>query len=684
MKLKNLFGKITGTLLQLTIATTLFAGENSDSLEKQKSCFYSAKQELNEMLSRKIPLDYERAIFIIEDAYWGNQNDYSYYQSILDFHTENILRIIDSKINETSKNFKPTLLETEEQKKDKYEKAITNWAIFSYMTDSSLFVGKNKNFLHLPFHYSTNDPLGTMDWKNTEVFNLLDVKNKKGNCFALVSLFKIFSERLNSEANICTAPGHIYIRHADKEGIYYNVELASRAFPGTGSIETLTYTTDAATKSGISLRELNLKQSVALCLVYLAKGFEQKFNVKDDKFMLGCAELALQYDSLNLNAMLLKAQVQEQKIISKNKSVSQLQSDKEFKEYEKLIGHLYRLGYREMPLEMKNIIISALRKDNAPLIVQDHTPKPFKDIGVANTRYATLSGGLFDEMHEEKLFEKFSRTIFDTKRKKISKFANNDTLYNKYNFDPVVFAWGVDPMAAKYPFVSPYVFVNDNPILYIDPDGREWVNAYSAKAANAEKALLNNPNDKSLQRELKNARVNESRVGEYLKNLKTNDEALYNYIDNLKVTDKSGITANVKVYVYSDIKSDGNDGQTAQTQYNKSGASPNVDYNGTEIIAPLSPKNKQIGFDVTIYGDKSFGDERLANEAGDIMYSMEHNKEALSEKTDYFKNGKKAGMNDYLNSGSGSYSNRVESKYRERKKSGEGKNKDNNPYPLVK
>ena len=89
-----------------------------DIPENPKSHFYSAKQELVNMLEGKTPLDYERAIFIIEDAYWENKNDFNLYQSILDFHTENILRIIAAKNNETQ-NFNATLLETEEQKKEK-------------------------------------------------------------------------------------------------------------------------------------------------------------------------------------------------------------------------------------------------------------------------------------------------------------------------------------------------------------------------------------------------------------------------------------------------------------------------------------------------------------------------------------------------------------------------------------
>ncbi len=39
----------------------------------------------------------------------------------------------------------------------------------------------------------------------------------------------------------------------------------------------------------------------------------------------------------------------------------------------------------------------------------------------------------------------------------------------------------VDPLAAKYPSVSPYVFVVNNPINLIDPDGREPIDPRTGK-----------------------------------------------------------------------------------------------------------------------------------------------------------------------------------------------------------
>lgn len=80
-------------------------------------------------------------------------------------------------------------------------------------------------------------------------------------------------------------------------------------------------------------------------------------------------------------------------------------------------------------------------------------------------------------------------------------------------------------------------------------------------------------------------------------------------------------------------------------------------------------------FDVTIFGNTSFGDSRLANEIGDIMFFMEYNEEAVKEKGNY-------NMSDaeYRHSKTGVYSFMVEKKYKERKNS---PNKSlENIYPL--
>ena len=47
--------------------------------------------------------------------------------------------------------------------------------------------------------------------------------------------------------------------------------------------------------------------------------------------------------------------------------------------------------------------------------------------------------------------------------------------YGARYYNPSTALWlGVDPLASKYPGVSPYVYCMSNPVKYVDPDGRAW------------------------------------------------------------------------------------------------------------------------------------------------------------------------------------------------------------------
>jgi hypothetical protein len=128
--------------------------------------------------------------------------------------------------------------------------------------------------------------------------------------------------------------------------------------------------------------------------------------------------------------------------------------------------------------------VNRLSRDSVGLILVDHTPTSFKSFDAKNERYATLSWGLFDEEHAPKDVERYGRALLDTKTKKIIELVEHDVLYNGYPLDVGVFGWAIDPMAGSYAGISPYVAFGDNPIFFVDSDGRKIkpVNGHAVEA----------------------------------------------------------------------------------------------------------------------------------------------------------------------------------------------------------
>lgn len=467
---------------------------NRTNTDSSKTAFYSAFDALKNMLEYTDSLNYEKAVFITENAYYNNTFDYGQFKLILDLNT----KIISSLAENAKEQYRDKYKTMKLYEQRNFNLNAANWAIFKYLTDTiiikDLFFGHYK----YPFNYSTDDPYGSTQWENTQVIHLLKKDNGKGNCYALSTLFKIFSDRLKSDAQLAVAPHHIYIQNRNQRGDFKNVELTTKTFPGDGSIQTLTYTTHELIMNGMSQRALSNRDAVALNLIYLAKGFEHKFNDNTNDFLLKCADLAFKHDSLSLNALLLKTEVTENRLFAamkKNKitTVAQArtnpQTQKLLAAYEKQLNHFYKIGYREIPKDIEHILLSAMQGNKDGYIATDKTPNPFAAIG-KKQRYATLSWGVFDEVHADVDTIQYFHASLNTKKKKIIEFLPIDTS-NTYKVDPVVFAMNVDPLASKFPYLSPYCGFNDNPIYYVDPDGAAVIPA-DTKAKEAVGTQLTN------------------------------------------------------------------------------------------------------------------------------------------------------------------------------------------------
>lgn len=452
-------------------------GQHSFQADSSKTSFYTAYDALKNMLEGKDSLNFERAVFLTENAYYDNHYNFEDFQGSLNFHTSVINLFAAEAFQENLDKY--ATMKKYEQKM--FKQNSINWSIYNYFTDTILLEHKNFIYYKEPFAYSKDDPYGSNQWKNTQVLNLLTDARGPGNCYSLAVLFKIFSDRLNSEARLVSTPHHIYIQNRNQRGDYKNIELATGTFPGEGSIQVLTYTTKTSIMNGMAQRPLNDKEAITLNLIYLAKGFQHKYNDNTNDFLIQCADLALKHDSLSMNALLLKAEVTEARLFQQFaqnniKKIAQARQNPHTKNllanYEKQLSALYKYGYRQIPKDIQHIILSAIQGNKDGYITTDKTPNPFSEFG-GDTRYATLSWGLFDEMHYDEDTINYFHALLNTKSKRIISLLPYDPTQSKV--DPVVFAMSVDPLVRQYPFNSPYAAFENNPVYFADKDGMDAI-----------------------------------------------------------------------------------------------------------------------------------------------------------------------------------------------------------------
>lgn len=95
----------------------------------------------------------------------------------------------------------------------------------------------------------------------------------------------------------------------------------------------------------------------------------------------------------------------------------------------------------------------------------------FKKFG-HNKAPLTLSKGLYKETFENSDMMQVGTVIINTHTEKIVIFLDIDTTANAYKAEATSRFLTVDPLAEKHYNWSPYVYVLNNPLRYVDPDGR--------------------------------------------------------------------------------------------------------------------------------------------------------------------------------------------------------------------
>ena len=314
------------------------------SAQNNQYLYDEAFTTLSEMLEEKRPLNFKKAVFTVENAYLDGLLDTIFVNKQINF-----LKQLSIKIRENSK------LEYQEKDKLIVEKYAS---LFSVMKDSTKIINQEgKELIHLPFNYDFEDVFGHENWEQMFVSKLLGTH--VGNCHSIPYLYKIVAEEIGVTANLALAPNHIYIKHRSVKNGWYNTELTSGIFPIDAWIMASGYVHLDAIRNGVYMKALTEKESIALCLVDLAQGY-QKLEIYDLEFIIKCANKALEYFPNYVNAMILKTEAKGKQIenilFGYNTDFRSVRKYPKthaiFKEIEKELAIIHKLGYRQMPEEM--------------------------------------------------------------------------------------------------------------------------------------------------------------------------------------------------------------------------------------------------------------------------------------------------------------------------------------------
>lgn len=345
----------------ILILITFFTWTTS-SAQSSDEHYKAAYEELKGMLEGTEPYSFKRAVYVTEDAYLDGRLDYDAFNKTISLYTS-----LSKKIAEE--------WSLEYNEEDKAEVA-KNAAVYYVMRDSIPVITQTGDTAYtLPFRYDFEDIWGDKDWTKMFVNKLLATQT--GNCHSLPYLYKILAEELGAKAYLSLAPHHVYIKNWSKKNGWYNTELTSGYFPIDAWIMASGYIHLSAIQNGIYMDTLSNQQSVALCLLDLAKGYERKYD--DTQFVQQCTELALQYYPHCANALLLKAEMLKKQFEGMMKTY-RAEYPKElfdipeakalFDEMNGTYLKVHQLGYRTMPKEMYLAWLTELEQEKEKYINQ--------------------------------------------------------------------------------------------------------------------------------------------------------------------------------------------------------------------------------------------------------------------------------------------------------------------------
>lgn len=320
-----------------------FAKAQTDSLT---AIYTNAYNTINEMLVGKAPVSFKKAVFVSENAFYKNTLSSEKFDTYIKYLV---------KISEAHRKVNPI-------KDYKYSDSLSvsiSGSVFRVMKDS--IFNTNGNLVLDPFIYDFEDSFGETDWSKMFVTKLLSTHS--GNCHSLPFLYKILCEEQNVKAYLAYAPNHIYIKQRCKKDGWYNSELTSGLFPIDAWVMASGYVSTETIKNGLYMDTLSQKQSLAQCLIDLARGYERLKQENYFDFSLICINTALKYNPNYVEGLLYKSETLKKQYDYFNSIAMPAKAQEIFPVMQSTYVKLAKLGYREIPEEMYTQWINSLPKD---------------------------------------------------------------------------------------------------------------------------------------------------------------------------------------------------------------------------------------------------------------------------------------------------------------------------------
>lgn len=459
--------KKIGILLSIALLSIQGFAQQADPKEHYQKAF----DELHKMLKGEIPISFKRAVFITENAYTGSLLNYDDFC----FQIDALVKLTKSVAASDGLDY---------DKGDRNQVLLAG-AIYKVMRDSLSFESPNKSirFKKIPFTYDEEDFWGEHDWTKMFVSKLL--YEQTGNCHSLPALYKIIADELKVNAWLAITPNHTYIKQwSDKTG-WYNTELTTGRFPFDAEIKNNSYIKNEAIADGVYMDTLSSKENISYAITDLAQGYVKKFGFNDIAVPLKWLDDAIGYYHDYPNAMILRAELLKKQYeqVMQSKGVnhfSKLWNDgnmkKKFRELEQSYFKIHQVGYRRMPKEMYLNWLHRVKKDTTRKPYMFKSPQPFKQYNY-NVQMVTASNGENYEFYDQEVTARIGTVEINRLTGKITQFIEPtkddmpDEVISRM-YDPALGKfWQVDPKADKRFWVTPYNFVQNNPVNRVDPNG---------------------------------------------------------------------------------------------------------------------------------------------------------------------------------------------------------------------